>query len=158
MKNASLLASPVIVPSNSLIPHILIVDDDPVIRSLLVRLYERSDYTAVSVGSGEDALALLEQRNIDFVITDIKLPGMNGTELIANMKENFPDVPVMAITGYSDIDIAIDVLKYGACDFVIKPFDLASFPSLVLGCILSCHSVSLCQSIDSPGVNSHRGS
>ncbi|MEX0802007.1 MAG: sigma-54 dependent transcriptional regulator [Candidatus Binatia bacterium] len=126
MKNASPLASPVIVPSNSLIPHILIVDDDPAIGSLLVRLYERSGYTAVSVGSGEEALALLEQRNIDFVITDIKLPGMNGTELIANMKENFPDVPVMAITGYSDIDIAIDVLKNGASDFVIKPFDLAS--------------------------------
>jgi DNA-binding NtrC family response regulator len=126
MKNASPLNSPVVVPSNSLLPDILIVDDDPAIRSLLERFYERSGYTAVSVGSGEEALALLQQRNIDLVITDIKLPRMNGTELVANMKENFPGVPVMVITGHSDIDIAINVLKNGACDFIIKPFDLAT--------------------------------
>lgn len=126
MKNASPLNSPVVVPSNSLLPQILIVDDDPAIRSLLERFYERSGYTAVSVGSGEEALALLQQRNIDLVITDIKLPRMNGTELVANMKENCPGVPVMVITGHSDIDIAINVLKNGACDFIIKPFDLAT--------------------------------
>ncbi len=126
MKNASPLVSPVLIPPNSLIPHILVVDDDVAIRTLLTEFYERSGYTAVSAGSGEEALALLQQRNIDFCITDINLPGMNGTALVANMKENFPDVPVMAITGYSDIDIAINVLKNGACDFVIKPFDLAT--------------------------------
>jgi DNA-binding NtrC family response regulator len=126
MKNASPSAVPLTVQPNSLIPHILVVDDDPVLRNLLVRFYSGSGYTAASVASGEDALAQLAQRNIDFVITDIQLPGMNGTELIANMKENFPDVPVMAITGYSDIYIAINVLKNGACDFVIKPFDLAT--------------------------------
>jgi DNA-binding NtrC family response regulator len=126
MKNASSSASPMISGSNSLIPHILVVDDDPVLRDLLVRFYSRSGYTAASVASGEEALALLEKGNIDFVISDIKLPGINGTELIANMKENFPDVPVMAMTGYSDIDIAIYVLKSGACDFIIKPFNLAS--------------------------------
>lgn len=126
MKNASPSSNPVLVPSNSLIPQILIVDDDPNIRSLLLRLYERSGYTAVSVGSGEEALASLEHRDIDFVITDIKLPGISGTELIAKIKETFPDVPVTAITGYSDVDIAIKVLKTGACDFIVKPFDLAA--------------------------------
>jgi DNA-binding NtrC family response regulator len=126
MKNASPSSNPVLVPSNSLIPHILVVDDDPNIRSLLLRLYERSGYTAVSVASGEEALASLEHRDIDFVITDIKLPGISGTELIAKIKETFPDVPVTAITGYSNVDIAIKVLKTGACDFIIKPFDLAA--------------------------------
>ena len=126
MKNALPLVSPVLLPPNSLIPHILVVDDDLAIRTLLTTFYQRIGYTAVSAGSGEEALALLEQRNIDFCITDINLPGMNGTALVVKMKENFPDVPVMAITGYSDIDIAINVLKNGACDFVIKPFDLAT--------------------------------
>ncbi len=126
MKNPLPLASPVIVPSNALIPHILVVDDDPVLRNLLARFYSDGGYAAVSVASGEEALEQLAQGNIDFVITDIQLPGMNGTELVAKMKEHYPDVPVMAITGYSDIHIAIDVLKNGACDFVIKPFDLAS--------------------------------
>lgn len=111
MKNALPLASPITVPSNSLIPHILVVDDDPVLRDLIVRFYSEAGYTALSVASGKEALAQLEHGNIDFVITDIQLPGMSGTDLIAKMKEHFPDVPVMTITGHSDIDIAIDVLK-----------------------------------------------
>lgn len=126
MKEASPLVSPATVSSNSLIPHILIVDDESTIRHLLRTFYDRSGYTASSVASGEEALAKLAQGNTDLVITDIQLPGMSGTELVATMKENFPDVPVMAITGYSDIDIAINVLKNGACDFIIKPFNLDS--------------------------------
>ena len=126
MKNPLPLASPVTVPSNSLIPHILVVDDDPVLRNLLVRFYSDHGYTAVSLASGEEALAQLKQGDIDFVVTDIQLPGMSGTELVAKIKEHFPDVPVMAITGYSDIAIAIDVLKNGGCDFIIKPCNLDS--------------------------------
>ena len=95
MKNVSPLVGPVIVPPNSLIPRIMISDDDSAIRSQLVQFYKRSGYTAVSVGSGEEALALLEHKSIDFCITDINLPGMNGTELVANIKEHFPDVPVI---------------------------------------------------------------
>ena len=96
------------------------------IRNLIVASIRESGYTAVSVASGEEALAQLAQGNIEFVITDIQLPGMSGTDLVAKMKEHFPDVPVMVITGCSDIDIAIDVLKNGACDFIVKPFDLAT--------------------------------
>jgi two-component system, NtrC family, response regulator AtoC len=115
-----------VAPVSSLIPNILVVDDDAVIRSQLVRLYTHSGYTVVPVSSAEEALKQLGEANIDFVITDIKLPGMDGVELIAHMQENHPDVPVIAITGYSNIETAITVLKHGACDFVIKPFDLGS--------------------------------
>jgi DNA-binding NtrC family response regulator len=111
---------------SSLIPNVLVVDDDPVIRNQLVRLYSHNGYTVVPVSSAEEALQQLEEGNIDFVITDIKLPGMDGVELIARMQENSPDVPVIAITGYSNIETAISVLKHGACDFVVKPFDLES--------------------------------
>jgi two-component system, NtrC family, response regulator PilR len=124
MKNASPPISPEPFASNSLIPHILVVDDEPVLRDLLVRFYSTIGYTAGSVASGEEALTFLQNGNIDLVVTDIQLPGMSGTELIAKMKENFPDVPIMAITGYSDISIAVNVLKTGACDFIIKPFNL----------------------------------
>ena len=88
-------------------------------------MYERSGYNAVSVRSGEEALALMEQRNIDFVIADLKLPVMSGTELIARVKEKYTDVPVLAITGCRDIDSAISAFKNGACDLVIKPLDFA---------------------------------
>jgi DNA-binding NtrC family response regulator len=111
---------------SSLIPNVLVVDDDATIRSQLVRLYTHSGYTVVPVSSAEAALTQLAEGNIDFVITDIKLPGLSGIDLITNMQENFPDVPVIAITGFKDIDTAINVLKHGAADFVVKPFDLGT--------------------------------
>jgi DNA-binding NtrC family response regulator len=112
--------------ANSLIPNVLVVDDDSAVRNQLVRLYTQSGYTVVAVSSAEDALEHLGRGNIDFVITDIKLPGLSGIDLIANLRQNLPDVPVIAVTGYSDIETAIKVLKHGACDFVVKPFDLKS--------------------------------
>jgi DNA-binding NtrC family response regulator len=117
---------PKIHPANSLIPNVLVVDDDTVVREQLARVYKLTGYTVVTVSSAEEALTQLAGGMIDFVITDIKLPGLSGSELIANMQENFPDVPVIAITGFSDIETAINVLKHGACDFVVKPFDLAT--------------------------------
>ena len=118
--------SPVPLSSSSLIPNVLVVDDDETIRSQLLRLYSHSGYTVVPVSSAEDALTQLAEGNIDFVITDIKLPGLSGIDLITNMQENFPDVPVIAITGFKDIDTAVNVLKHGAADFVVKPFDLGA--------------------------------
>src|SRR5687767_4863861 len=89
-----------IEPCNSLTPNILVVDDDPLVRCQLSHLYEESGYIVEAVGCAEDALAQLAQGRTDFVITDIKLPGIGGAELIANMQESHPDVPVIAITGY----------------------------------------------------------
>ena len=75
---------------------------------------------------GEEALARLAEGTIDVVVTDIKLPGLSGFDLVASMQQNFPDIPVIAISGYSDIDTAINVLKHGAADFIAKPFELAA--------------------------------
>jgi DNA-binding NtrC family response regulator len=77
----------------------------------------------VAVACAEEALERLADGIIDLVIADIKLPGLDGVGLIARMHENFRDVPVIAITGYSDIETAINVLKQGAVDFVVKPLD-----------------------------------
>src|SRR5688500_14377097 len=106
------------VPLDSPTPTGLVVDDDPMIRGQLVQLYTSDGYTVVAVSSGEEALAQLADGNIDFVVTDIKLPGLSGIDLIADIQENFPDVPVIAITGSSNIDTAVSVLKLGAADFL----------------------------------------
>src|ERR671913_10906 len=124
MKTAAALSTNAL--PTTLTPNLLVVDDDPVFRNLLVRLYIESGYSVIGVSSGEEALKLLAEGDIDFVVTDIKLPGMNGTELIAHIQENCPDVPVIAITGYSNIETAVNVLKHGAADFVVKPFDLGA--------------------------------
>ena len=81
-------------PANPLTPNVLVVDDDAVVRDLLVRLYLDSGYSVVGVSSAEEAIGLLAERNVDCVITDINLPAMSGTGLIAHIQENCPDVPV----------------------------------------------------------------
>jgi DNA-binding NtrC family response regulator len=108
------------------IPTVLVVDDDAVVRRQLERLYDHSGYSVTAVSSAEDGIHRLENEDIDFVITDMKLPGMSGGQLISHIHQRYPGLPVVAITGYPDIQTAVDVLKLGACDFVMKPFDLAA--------------------------------
>ncbi len=107
-------------------PHILVVDDDEVIRLQLERLYTQSGYTAEVASSAEEALERLKTENIDLVITDIWLTGMSGINLTKRVQETYPDVPVIVITGHAEIDNAVEVLKLGASDYIVKPFSAAA--------------------------------
>jgi DNA-binding NtrC family response regulator len=108
------------------VPNLLVVDDDPVVRQQLERLYAEKGYSVITVASAEAGIRRLEEDDIDLVITDIKLPGMDGIKLISDIHQKYPRLPVIAMTGYPEIQTAVDVLKLGACDFVMKPFDLAA--------------------------------
>ena len=107
-------------------PHILVVDDEEIICQQLERLYCQSGYAAVVVHSAEEALKRLETKDIDIVVTDIRLPSMSGIELTKRIQEICPDVPVIVITGYGDIGTAVEVLKLGASDYIVKPFSAAA--------------------------------
>jgi len=121
--------------ADSLTPNILVVDDEAPVRAQLERLYAQCGYSVVALSSAEEASTLLAEENVDFVITDIRLPGMDGLQLIDYIQQNFPDVPIIAMTGYSDIQTAINALKLGATDFVIKPFDLAAVKESTYGAL-----------------------
>jgi len=108
------------------IPNLLVVDDDATVRQQLERLYVQSGYSTAAVASAEAGLRRLEGEDIDFVITDIKLPGMDGVQFISHVHQKYPDLPVIAITGYADIQTAVEVLRLGAHDFVMKPFDMVA--------------------------------
>jgi DNA-binding NtrC family response regulator len=105
-------------------PSLLVVDDDPVVRNQLERLYAHAGYSVTAVLSAEEAIPRLTEDDIDLVVSDVQLPGISGVELTSYIRDHFPDVPVIVITGFSDIQTAVDVLKMGAVDFLIKPFDL----------------------------------
>ena len=108
------------------IPHILVVDDDEMICQQLERLYTHSRFSVTVVNSGEEALKRLEKEDIDLVVTDLKLPGISGVELTKQIQETYPDVPIIVVTGYADIDNTVKVLKLGASDFIVKPFSAAA--------------------------------
>jgi DNA-binding NtrC family response regulator len=103
-----------------------VVDDDPLICQQLERLYTLSGYSVVIASSGEQAIERLEEGDIDLVVSDIRLPGINGVELTEWIQRESPDVPVIVITGHADINNAVDVLKLGASDYIVKPFTAAA--------------------------------
>ncbi|HEY7219314.1 MAG TPA: sigma-54 dependent transcriptional regulator [Candidatus Binatia bacterium] len=108
------------------IPTILVVDDEEIIRQQLERLYVAGGFKVAACASGEEALKRLESEDIDLIITDIRLPGMTGIELTKCVHELYADVPVIVITGYGDIGTAVEVLKLGASDYIVKPFTAAT--------------------------------
>ena len=112
--------------TGQLVPTILVVDDEAIIRQQLERLYAAGGFKVAVCASGEDALKRLEAEDIDLILTDIRLPGISGIELTKHVHERYPDVPVIVITGYGDIGTAVEVLKLGASDYIVKPFTSAA--------------------------------
>jgi len=107
-------------------PHILVVDDDEIVCQELKESYSQNNYQVTVADSAEEALPKLAALDIDLAVIDIRLPGMSGVELVKHIRVNYPEVPVIVITGHGDIETAIDVLKLGASDYFTKPFSLAA--------------------------------
>ena len=106
--------------------HILVVDDDPNICQQLERLYALSNYRVTVVSLAEKALEVLENQDVDLVVTDIRLPGISGIELTERILVNWGDIPVIVITGFAEIDEAVNVLKLGVSDYIVKPFGVST--------------------------------
>jgi len=103
--------------------RILIVDDEKSVRETLREMLEYEGYEVVEADSGLQALDLFSQNSFDVVLCDIKMPGMDGMELLDKILQSY-DIPVIMISGHGTIDTAVDAIKKGAFDFIIKPFDL----------------------------------
>jgi len=101
---------------------VLIVDDEAVIRRGLCRIMERLGYQTESSESGYGAIERLQKTPFSIVITDLKMPGMDGIEVLKAIKILQPEVPVIIITGYSTVDTAVEAMKKGAFDYISKPF------------------------------------
>ncbi|MFH2059531.1 MAG: response regulator [Pseudomonadota bacterium] len=100
---------------------ILIVDDEEIIVRLLSISLRSDGYETVTANSGEQGLAVFKSESPDIVVTDIKMPGMDGLELLKKIKEIDPEKEVIIVTGHGDIDSTITALQYGASDFINKP-------------------------------------
>jgi DNA-binding NtrC family response regulator len=102
---------------------ILIVDDELIMRESLAGWLERDGYVVRTAPSGEDALEQLKETRFDILLVDIKMEGISGLDVLRHMKENDPDVAVVMITAYGSIPTAIEAMKNGAYDYMLKPFD-----------------------------------
>jgi DNA-binding NtrC family response regulator len=102
--------------------NILVVDDEEVIREGMRRILSAEGFHVDTSASGRTAIEKIQERDFDVVITDLKMPGMDGIEVLKAIKILQPEVPVIIITGYSTVDTAVDAMKNGAFDYIAKPF------------------------------------
>jgi DNA-binding NtrC family response regulator len=102
---------------------VLVVDDDLAIGKVLVALLEQRGHEAEHVASAEEAVKALEARPYDVVLSDIRMPGMDGMALLDHVGARFPGLPVILLTAHGSVALAVDAMKRGAADFVQKPFD-----------------------------------
>lgn len=110
---------------------ILIVDDEAVIREGIRRILEKSGFSVEATASGRIALENIQEEEFDVVITDLKMPGMSGMEVLKNIKILQPAVPVIIITGYATVETAVEAIKNGAFDYLSKPFTPDQILSMV---------------------------
>jgi response regulator RpfG family c-di-GMP phosphodiesterase len=103
---------------------VLIVDDEPHICDILEKFLKKKGYDVVRSGDGKDALAVVKNDAVDLVVTDIKMPGMSGVELLQEIRKYNSSIPVLITTGFPTLDTAIEALKLGAYDYLTKPFHL----------------------------------
>ena len=102
---------------------ILIVDDELIMRESLAGWLQRDGHTVDTASSGEEALEKLKEARFDIMLVDIKMEGMSGLDVLQHVKENDPDVAIVMITAYGSIPTAIEAMKNGAYDYMLKPFD-----------------------------------
>lgn len=103
---------------------LLIVDDEPSIREFLEIMLSHDGYEVRTAATGEEAIKLYRQHEPDLVLTDVKMPGMSGLDLLRQIHSIDPSVPVIAITAYASADDALRAVKEGAYDYVSKPFEI----------------------------------
>jgi DNA-binding NtrC family response regulator len=110
---------------------ILIVDDEKNIRMTLSQSLESLGVEMDVAGSGEEALAKLKERDFGVILLDIRMPGMDGMEVLRQVREVRPDIRIIMITAYGTIESAVEAMKLGAADFLQKPFDPEEIRELV---------------------------
>ena len=103
--------------------RVLVVDDEDDFRETIIKRLQKRELNVTGAESGEKALEILEKFLFDVVILDVKMPGMDGVETLQEMKKKRPLMEVIMLTGHSTVETAIDGLKLGAFDYIMKPAD-----------------------------------
>ncbi len=112
-------------------PRIIFVDDDPNAGELMLRFSEEASYSCTVFRLPEMALEHFKNEGADLIVSDLRMPKMTGVELLQAVREHTPDIPFIIITGFANVDDAINALRLGASDFIKKPFDMDELQILI---------------------------
>ncbi len=111
--------------------RILIIDDEEVVRSSCQKILEEKNHLIDTAGTGEEGLDMMARENYDLVVTDLKMPGMSGMEVLQKIRDEYPDVTVIIFTGYATVETTRQALKMGAFDYIPKPFTPDDFRTVI---------------------------
>lgn len=101
---------------------VLVIDDEDIVRTSCSRALTPEGYEVKMARNGFDGLKMIEEEEFDLVLTDLKMPDMDGIEVLGKIKEEWPGIEVIIITGYQTVDTAVKAIKLGAFDYIEKPF------------------------------------
>ena len=110
---------------------VLIVDDERSMRDFLKILLEKEGHEVTTANSGASALEVLDKQSVDVIVSDIRMPGMTGIELLETVKEQLPELPMILITAFASPDDAVLAMKNGAFDYISKPFNVDEIKSVI---------------------------
>ncbi len=101
--------------------HILIIDDEPALRKTMARILQNAGLEVTTAESAEQGLDYLKSTEFDMILTDLRMPGMQGLEALKHIHVNYPTLPVILFTAQPDVNSAVDALRHGATDYMLKP-------------------------------------
>lgn len=110
---------------------ILVVDDEAKMRRLLEIMLTQLNYTVYQAADGQEALDFLSSQRVDLVITDLRMPKVDGIELLRQLQQQANTVSVIVVTAYGTVETAVEAMKYGACDYIVRPFELEAVEASV---------------------------
>jgi two-component system response regulator AtoC len=111
--------------------NILVVDDEPAMRAGMARVLAEQGYQVLTAASGHEALGMMASRPVNLAILDMKMPGMDGVELLKTIGRDHPGTRVIMVTGYPDVEAAVACIKLGALDYLVKPLSTGDFEALL---------------------------
>ena len=111
--------------------RVLVVDDERRARRVLQIMLEQNGLESVAADSGEEALQLFQQERIDLVLTDLRMPGMSGLDLLRQLRSLDPELPVILMTAYGTVESAVEAMKLGAVDYILRPIDIGAVEAVV---------------------------
>jgi DNA-binding NtrC family response regulator len=104
--------------------NVLLVDDESEFLDTLVKRIKKRNVNAHGVASGEEALAFLNQQPVDVVVLDVRMPGMDGIQALREIKQRYPLIEVIMLTGHASLEVAIEGMELGAFDYMMKPIEI----------------------------------
>jgi DNA-binding NtrC family response regulator len=111
--------------------NLLVVDDEEQFLATTKKLLDKRGVETITSTNGFDALQMLEERRIDVVLLDVKMPGLDGVEVLRRIKQKYPLIEVIMLTGHASVESAVEGLKLGAFDYLMKPSTIADIQAKV---------------------------